>query len=262
MTILNFNLDSIGQSGQSPKFVYIETNNTSAEVLATGFLNGLVSEGSTLSDTSMALVSTKATPNARTAQSNLYNITYANGDWSLTSESAPGVVSIAGSVTTNNLAVFGATTDTISDAGIAKSAVATYTGATVIGNVTKFNSVLGQTIDSGIAASALATYTGATVVGNIAQFNSTTGQTIDSGKSKLLIPYITNSSTAAVASATNTITVAGMVNTDVVHAEFTINGTPTTYIVGCAAGTGSFTITTNAATSTNDRFSYVAWHTV
>lgn len=89
MSILSVNVDTVGQSGVEPKFIYINTNNTVAEVIAAGFLNGIVKEGIPISESNMALVATRATPNAKAVQVNLFDITYANGDWSLSANSTP-----------------------------------------------------------------------------------------------------------------------------------------------------------------------------
>ena len=44
MPILNIDVNAIGQSGLAPKFIFIETNDTVAEVTTTGYLNGMVSQ--------------------------------------------------------------------------------------------------------------------------------------------------------------------------------------------------------------------------
>jgi hypothetical protein len=75
MAILNIQVSSIGQSGQSPSFIYIQTNNTVDEVQDPDFLRGVISEGIPISDTQMALVSTKLTPSAKASQVGLYSIT-------------------------------------------------------------------------------------------------------------------------------------------------------------------------------------------
>jgi hypothetical protein len=152
MTILSINVDTVGQSGIEPKFIYINTNNTVAEVTAAGFLNGMVREGIPISETDMALVVTRATPNAKAAQVSLFDVSFANGDWSLTANSTPltlangqifvgnagGIatgVTMSGDATISNTGVItlanGAVALANLDAGITPSHVVKYAGASV-----------------------------------------------------------------------------------------------------------------------------------
>ncbi|MBX9704872.1 MAG: hypothetical protein K5Q00_01345 [Gammaproteobacteria bacterium] len=84
MPILNIQVDSAGQSGQVPKFIYISTNDTVAEVTTAGYLNGIVAQNVLVSEYNMALVATKTTPNAVSTQVDLYDVSYSGGNWSLT----------------------------------------------------------------------------------------------------------------------------------------------------------------------------------
>lgn len=84
MAILSYKLDAMGESGVSPSIIRIETNNTLAEVTATGFLNSLVEKAGTyLSEDMMALVSTKTSPSATATQVAWLEISYSAGNWSL-----------------------------------------------------------------------------------------------------------------------------------------------------------------------------------
>jgi hypothetical protein len=84
MAILNIQIDQAGLSGIRPHFIYIETNNTFDEVVAPGFLNGIVQKfGIPLSEYQMAQVSTKTSPNDRSTQLNLFSVIETNGNWSL-----------------------------------------------------------------------------------------------------------------------------------------------------------------------------------
>lgn len=89
MAILNIQLISTGQPN-APTIVFIETNNTFAEVTATGFLNSVVSQGFALSETQMALVSTKTSPNSPDSQTRFLNVDYSNGSWSLVQNHSSG----------------------------------------------------------------------------------------------------------------------------------------------------------------------------
>jgi chromosome condensin MukBEF complex kleisin-like MukF subunit len=81
MAILNFAIDQIGQAGQKPNIVYFRTNNTIDDLVTTGFLNDFVSQNNGISEYSMALVVTKATP-ASPPQLYFYNIVFSEGNWS------------------------------------------------------------------------------------------------------------------------------------------------------------------------------------
>ena len=89
MAILNFLLDTVGQVGVQPRFIYLNTNNTVAQVTATGFLNKFVSSGNKVAETDMAVVVTRTTPSAKVATVNLFNVTFSAGNWSLTANSTP-----------------------------------------------------------------------------------------------------------------------------------------------------------------------------
>ena len=97
MPILNMQIDQAGLSGIRPNFIYIETNDTFAEVVATGYLNGIVQKfGIPLSEYQMALISTKTSPNARSTQLNLFSVIEANGNWSLLNINATALQQFVG----------------------------------------------------------------------------------------------------------------------------------------------------------------------
>lgn len=84
MSIINIYPAQIGESGQRPSVIYIDTNNTSDEVQEVGFLNNYINSfGIRLSEYNMALVSTKETPNSRSVQVSWFQISFSNGQWSL-----------------------------------------------------------------------------------------------------------------------------------------------------------------------------------
>jgi hypothetical protein len=92
MPILNVKVEQIGNSGVFPAIIYILTNDTLAEVSATGYLNGIVSGNTPLSDADIALVTTKTTPNAKTTQVGWFAISKSGENWSLTAPTAEGGV--------------------------------------------------------------------------------------------------------------------------------------------------------------------------
>ena len=82
MPILSVKTDAIGEAGVVPKIIFIETDDTSTEVIVAGYLNKIVAQGITLSPTDMALVSIKNV-SPTVIKSSFYNVVFASGDWSL-----------------------------------------------------------------------------------------------------------------------------------------------------------------------------------
>lgn len=73
MPILNVQVNSIGNAGVSPGLIFIETNDTAAEVIATGYLNKIYADGIPLNTAEMAIVSSSITPYAQ-PQVGIYSI--------------------------------------------------------------------------------------------------------------------------------------------------------------------------------------------
>lgn len=104
MAILNYQLQTIGQSGSLPAIIYINTNNTIAEVTAAGYLNPLVAQGNALNEQMIALVGTKTSPNDIDSEVNWYRVDIAAGVYSLVSTSAAGSVTLP--TIANHLAIY------------------------------------------------------------------------------------------------------------------------------------------------------------
>ncbi len=83
MTILNVDINEAGKAGVKPRIIRIETNNTSSEVQAPGFLDAIVKEGIALSETDIAFVVTKPSPSSSSSAVIVYDINFSNGKWSL-----------------------------------------------------------------------------------------------------------------------------------------------------------------------------------
>lgn len=94
MPILNFKIEQVGNVGVFPAIIYILTNDTLAEVSVTGYLNGIVSGNTPLSDADIALVTTKTTPNARTTQVGWFSVVKSGENWSLTAPTSEGGVTL------------------------------------------------------------------------------------------------------------------------------------------------------------------------
>jgi hypothetical protein len=113
MTILNVGYADVGLVGVRPAIMFLETNNTLAEVLATGFLNGLVALNEPLSDYMMALVSTKTTPSSPNVDVGWLEVHRSGTDWSLKAPGAPGSVTLP--TIANHIAIFTNTTGNLSE---------------------------------------------------------------------------------------------------------------------------------------------------
>lgn len=84
MAILNVTSYPPGLVDVIPSVVYIETNDTLATVTAAGYLNKKVQQGFVFQESMMALVSTKATPNATAVAVGWFDVSHSGDDWSLT----------------------------------------------------------------------------------------------------------------------------------------------------------------------------------
>lgn len=82
MAILNITISQTGLAGVKPAMAYIETTNTVAEILATGYLNHAVEQGYTFPLPCIALVSTKETPTSQ-AETGWYGLSHVGTNWSL-----------------------------------------------------------------------------------------------------------------------------------------------------------------------------------
>lgn len=80
MPILSTNFNDIGNAGQVPSIIRIQTNDSLPTVLSLGYLDILAHEKLPLSENSIALVSTGTGANQSTV---LLAIVFSNGHWSL-----------------------------------------------------------------------------------------------------------------------------------------------------------------------------------
>lgn len=135
MTILNFQISNVGEVGVTPRFIYLDTNNTVAQVTATGYLNKFVANGNKVAETDMAVVATRATPNAKEVAVNLFNVTFASGNWSLTANSTlmalPNGQIFVGNSSGNAASVSMSGDATLSNAGVLTIANSAITNAKV-----------------------------------------------------------------------------------------------------------------------------------
>lgn len=164
MSINTLTVGNVGQAGFKPVWVYIDTNNTFTEVQASGFLNAWASQ---LSESYMAQVTTRVTPNATTVDVSIFNITYSGGDWSLTSPTFGSGVTYSGSLVVGNLSEWSTTTGNLVDSGLATGSLSGTLG----------NAALKTASASGV--SVLSSVTGPVVVNHFALYSDVAGSTSD-----------------------------------------------------------------------------------
>jgi len=112
MAILNIVTSQTGLVGVLPSLAYIDTNDTEAAVLATGYLNKAVEQGYQFSIPCLAAISTRTSPNAVPAVG-WYEIVHSGGNWSVVPPVAPGSVVLP--TIANHIATFTDTVGTISE---------------------------------------------------------------------------------------------------------------------------------------------------
>lgn len=95
MPILNIVTSTAGLVGVSPKWVYLATNDTLAQVTTAGYLNNAVQNGASFREDDMALVSTKTSPASTTTQVSILELSFSNTTgWSLVSTGGTGAVAL------------------------------------------------------------------------------------------------------------------------------------------------------------------------
>lgn len=146
MAILNIQTITTGLVDTTPSVIYINTNDTYAEVTALGYLN-YFKQGYVFTDTQMALV--------YTSDSGLdwLKVEIVGTNVSLVSTSSPGSVVLP--VVADHFCAFSGTTGAIYDTGFAasdvtKNIVSMVDGAVVVGNIPEFVDTAGTVQDSGI----------------------------------------------------------------------------------------------------------------
>jgi hypothetical protein len=114
MAILSIYPNDPGHAGDRPAIQRILTNDTIATVTTAGYLNAAVqSHLINLSQSDMILVATSSVAGHAPNQSGWYDVSYSNGNWTLTPPSEPGAVTLP--TIANHIATFTNTTGTISE---------------------------------------------------------------------------------------------------------------------------------------------------
>lgn len=146
MPILNVISSTAGQVGTTPKFIFIETNNTIAEVTTAGYLDNIEQKfGIPLNTGDLAVVSTKLTPSATQSSSATYSLSYSAGSWSLVAASGGGGVNPG---TANQVAYYAGTGSVVSGLTSANNGVLITSGA----GVPSISSTLPAAVQANITA--------------------------------------------------------------------------------------------------------------
>lgn len=270
MPILNIQVDSAGQSGQVPKFIYISTNDTVAEVTTAGYLNGIVAQNILVSEYNMALVATKTTPNAVSTQVDLFDVSYSGGDWSLTVNSgslvlpngqifvgnAGGVataVAMSGDIGITNTGVTSiqagviVNADINAAAAIAFSKLASLTsGNLLVGSVGNVPTSVAMSGDATIIASgALTIAANAITTAKILNANVTLAK-LAAGIAPSHVVKFAGQPTTAGGAAAEVITVTGAAATDLAFVQMVNNGTNNVTILEAVVTLNTLTVTFSA----------------
>lgn len=109
MSVINVTTLSPGLVGVYPRLIYINTTDTLATVITTGYLNAYAAlNPGNLVDGDMALVVTRLTPNAINVDSGFLQVNVAAGNYSLIQTNSPGSVVLP--TTLNHIATYTGTT--------------------------------------------------------------------------------------------------------------------------------------------------------
>lgn len=283
MTVLSFNINEPGQAGVFPSMIRIQTNDTLATVMGTGYLNDLHEENVPIASGMMALVSTKTSPSSPYSSSSWLDIQYSNGNWSLVSIGvAPGSITLP--TIANHIAVFSDTAGSLKDdvttainggniqAGLSGTAgyLASYPSAATSGSlrvaavansgdfvVDISNASHGQATtytipDVGNAAGRV--LVGATntpfTSGHLLSASGTGGIVADSGvvasavQLNTNIKAVTTSNIGGSGAGPLTISQAACTSSSVIVCSVKSSSNPC-YVITIVPGSGSFTVTTN-----------------
>jgi hypothetical protein len=270
MPILNVQVDTTGQAGLLPKFIYIETNDTVTEVTATGYLNKLVSQNIPLSESNMALVSTRATPNATSVQVSLFDVAKSGDNWSLVPNSsqlslsngqifvgnASGIatgVAVTGDISITNGGVVSITAGAIVNADVNASAeiafsklAALTSGQILVGSAGNVPTAVAMSGDATIIASgALTVAANAITTAKILDANVTLAK-LASGITPSHIVKFASQVTTVGGAAAEAITVTGAAATDLAFVQIVNNGTANVTVVDAVVTLDTLTVTFSA----------------
>lgn len=121
MAVKQITIQTIATAGIYPHIIYIDTDETVAQITTAGWLNNLAGFwGYQFDERYIALVTTKTAPNARPTQVAWYDVSYTSADgWSLTASSSSGTVNTG---TANQLAYYATSTNAVSGLSLGNGA--------------------------------------------------------------------------------------------------------------------------------------------
>jgi hypothetical protein len=155
--------------------------------------------------------------------------------------------------TISNAAMGQASVISIPDPATATANFAVAPAALVNNNLVKASGTAGLVADAGIAASAVATYTGSTVIGNLVKASGTTGQITDAA----FALHAATTSAYAGGGTSNAFTTTNMTASSIVTATI-LTQTNTSSIVKAVPGTNTLTVTFSADPGANTTVSWIS----
>ena len=155
--------------------------------------------------------------------------------------------------TISNVAMGQASVISIPDPAGATADFVIAPAALVNNNLVKASGTAGLVADAGIAASAVATYTGSTVIGNLVKASSTTGQITDAA----FALHAATTSAYAGGGTSNAFTTTNMTASSIVTATI-LSQTNAASIVKAVPGTNTLTVTFSADPGANTTVSWIS----
>lgn len=223
MAILNAQVGQTGLSGILPQIIYIDTNDTLAEVTTAGYLNTLVAQNFPLSESMMALVSMRATPSATSVTVGFFDVAKSGDNWSLTANTSSIPLANA-KLLVGNAAGVATAVDMSGDATIAN------TGALTIANLA---------VETGmLAADAV---TNAKLADDAVSLEN-----LDAGITPSHIVVFAGQPTTVGGAASEAFTVTGAAATDLAFVQVVDDGTAGVTVLQAVVTTNTLTVTFSA----------------
>lgn len=281
MAIKNFQISSVGDVGVVPRFIYFDTDDTIATVTTAGYLNKFVAQGNLIAETDMGVVVTRATPNARAAQVNLFDISFSGGDWSFGTNSTPLTllngqiyvgnasnqaigVTMSGDATVTNTGVLTIANNAIINAKVSTSAAIAFSklaalasGNIIVGSVGTVPTSVAMSGDATIIASgALTIANDAITTAKILNANVTLAK-LAAGITPSHVIKFANQTTTVGGAATEAFTVTGAVAaTDRAFIQVVNDGTNNVTVLEAVVTANTLTITFSANPGNDCVFNY------
>ena len=263
MPILDVQINQVGQSGVSPSIIFILTDDTLAEVSASGYLNGIVQKfGIPLSEEMFAVVTTKTAPNATSMQVGTFGIKKLNNNWSLIDTTSLAPNNILLPTTLNHIATY-----TDANGGLSQDAPVAINNGNIqagmsgsVGAFTSYPATVGNGSFSFAAANAGGVFN--TIISNGAMTQSTLYTIADIGAAFGYIPVTPSPIRIKSASQSGTSALANIflfdtfcTTTSLVIGNFSAQANPAS-VLSITPANGAFTLSASAAPG-NLTFNYI-----